>query len=136
MWCKLFRCWWLVFVVCCLFSLVHVLSAGDVPAPFGKAKQYALRAKPDSDGDYNLVFEFMTDSGDKVVYLFGYTKNHGGIIAIGKGEGGLFIVLMYQESTGEMRVWVNGFVYMIENREKALEWAFSIFRELVARKAI
>jgi len=112
----------------------YAVASQEIPAPFAKAKHYAMtRAQPDYLGRYLLTFEGRSDS-KYVFYILGYLSRQM-IIGVGKAENGKLVVAEYHESGSKFMIYVGG-----DRREaapeKVIEFAFSIFRELVANKLI
>ena len=104
------------------------LALAEAPAPFEKAKGYALNAKSDSSGNHLLIIERNIEGG-LTKYILGYLPQHK-IIGVGQiGNFGI-CVFQYQEDTKEFSVFYNGYVLSGDN-QKIIDGAFKIFRELV-----
>lgn len=115
-----------------LLVLASVTFA-EAPAPFCAAKQHALKMPTDSEGDY--VWEFTkNDDGQQIRYALVYlTRDH--MILIARDP----FVCAYMEDTREIKAAVflgYGFMPVEKPSEEIVEFAFKIFRELVAAGAL
>ena len=127
---KAIRCGPLVILI--LLILASVAFA-EAPAPFCAAKEYAMKMPMDSEGDY--VWEFTKNNdGHQVRYTLMYLVDQK-IILIGRE----YLVFAYMEDTGEIKAAVflgYGFMPVEKPSEEIIEFAFKIFRELVAAGAL
>lgn len=116
-----------------MMLLFATVVFAEAPAPFCSAKEHAMKMGPDADGDY--VWEFTKNGdGQEVRYALVYLVNKK-IILIGRDP----IILGYIEDTGEIRAAVImglGTMPVDKPREEIIEFAFKIFRELVAAGAL
>lgn len=105
----------------------------DIPAPFCKAKEIALRMPADVDGDYIWGFVKNND-GQKVHYNLAYLGGQKTIL-ISKEP----VICGYIEDTKEMKcvVFVGyGFVPIDKPNQQIIEFCFAVFRDLVSAGAI
>ncbi len=121
------------------FSVLTTNSAEQViPAPFGKIKELSLKAKPDINGDYLLVFKIQKD-GELFYYIMGYLSREG-YIGIGKiGKEGKLIVFEFNDKTHKYYVLIASmfsFKRMELPADQCIKGAFGIFRELVENNLI
>ena len=77
--------------------LSTALLSAQPTLTFQKAKELAMKEKPDSKGDYILQMEAKTDKGP-CVYTIGYMVKDG-ILGAGIACGNNTVVLAYKEST-------------------------------------
>jgi hypothetical protein len=127
---KTIRCGPLAILI--LLALASVIFA-EAPAPFCAAKQHAMKMPMDSEGDY--VWEFTkNDDGQESRYALVYlTRDH--MILIARD----LFVCAYMEDTGEIKAAVflgYGFMPVEKPPEEITDFAFKIFRELVASGAL
>jgi len=123
-----------IIILTLLLCIIPLIAIGnEIPAPFAKAKELALKATPNDAGNYILVFE--GSDASYYFYLLGYIPGKQ-IIGVGKLESKDTVVAEYHEATKEFSFWVNGYRYMDVDKTKVIEFAFKVFRELVARKLI
>lgn len=113
----------LLFLLCASF-------ASSLPAPFGKAKELALKAPPNAVGNHILIFE----AKELSTYLIGYLPAHK-IIGIGKEMGGKLVVAEYCEEDGKFSFWVDG-IRKEADQKSVISFAFAVFRELVDKSII
>jgi nitrate reductase NapE component len=109
------------------------VALAEAPAPFEKAKGYALSATPDSDGNYLLVIE-RNREGNLIKYVLAYLPRYK---IIGVGEVGDFgiCIFQYQEDTGEFSIFYNGYIVSAPD-EKIIDAAFKVFHDLVEFNAL
>ena len=127
---KMIRYASIVFLVLLLFATT---AFAEAPAPFCKAKEYALKMNMDSEGDY--VWEFSKNGdGQQIRYALVYLAQRK-VILIARNV----FVVAYMEETKELGAATfmgYGFVQIEKSREEIIEFAFRIFRELVEAGAI
>lgn len=114
-----------------LILLLSTLGfAQEIPAPFAKAKELAMRADPDEDGDY-IYKVTLFENGVEVRFGLCWivTQN---LIGIWSNR---FGALAYSVERDEFYVVYMGMLVEVD-RSKAIEHAFKIFRELVRRGLI
>ena len=86
-----------------LFGLLAALAfATEIPAPFGKVKEIALKATPDHRGNFMATFA-INKNGEETVYLMGYLSQQK-IIGIGTSRDG--IIYEYNEESCECTAYV------------------------------
>jgi len=124
----------LSFLIVVLLGFFSYTFAGDIPAPFAKAKEMALRIGPDSQGRHILVFDIKSN-GESKVYIIGYLPKYGHIgIGILKP---FYFVLEFNENNGRFSVVSSDTsIRIFPEDKKVIEEAFKVFRELVAKKLI
>jgi len=109
------------------------LAFAETPAPFAKAKEYALKMPMDSEGDY--VWEFTKDgNGEQINYALVYLVKQK-IIIIARAP----FSCGYIEETGEIKCVAfmgMGFKQVESTQEQALKFCFGVFKELVSAGAI
>ena len=115
-----------------LHGFPYSVMGDEIPAPFAKAKEMCLRVQPDVYGRHLIIFELQDTS--IIVYVLGYLSQQM-IIGIGKQEDGPLIVGEYHEQTKEFTIYMQG-MRMEVSKDKVIEFAFKIFRELVEKKLI
>jgi len=121
----------------CTMSLIVVLLAvlafAEIPAPFEKAKELALRAKPDSKGDFVLEFKYSTNGYDDS-FGFAYLPAWKIVIVWGPTENGR-VFWKYDEKE---RIFLCGYRgrTCVVSEKIATEGAFKIFRLLVTKNLI
>lgn len=120
-----------------LFLILPVsFSQENVPAPFGKIKEFVLKAKPDKDGHYFVEFKVNRD-GSEVTYFMAYLKD--GIIGIGELFEGQLLVIEYHEKLGKFALF--RFQYGISSRveitpEYACGEAYKIFKKFISEQIV
>lgn len=105
----------------------------ETPAPFAKAKEYALSGQPNQYGNYIVSMEVRED-GEQTTYFFGYLSELK-IIGVGIVKGGSACVFQFEEETQTFSIWYNGMMFE-GDPEKIKQGAFDIFRKLVGANAI
>ncbi len=121
-------------VMLTLFVVVFTTMAfAEPPAPFCKAKEYAMYMPKDAEG--NHVWEFTKNvDGEEARYALVYLADKK-IILIAKEP----FVCAYMEDTQEIKAVVflgYGFMPVEETEEKIIEFSFGVFRELVEANAL
>ncbi len=128
----------LVFYLLILSVLTTNSAEQVIPAPFGKIKELSLKAKPDINGDYLLVFKIQKD-GELLYYIMGYLSLDGHI-GIGKiDKEGKLIVFEFNEKTKKYYVLMASqlsYGRMELPADQCIKGAFGIFRELVDNNLI
>ncbi len=121
----------------CILSLIVVLIAvstfAETPAPFEKAKELALRAKPDNNGDFILEFECSVNGYDDS-FGFAYLPTWKIVIVWGPFKDGR-IYWGYDEKEKMFLCGYRGRTYKVSEKI-ATEGAFGIFRVLVMKNLI
>jgi len=123
----------LICILSLIVVLLTVLAFAQTPAPFEKAKELALRAKPDSDGDFILEFSCSVNGQDGS-FGFAYLLARQIIIVWGSTENGR-IYWGYDEEEKIFLYGYRGRIYKV-SKKIATEGAFGIFRLLVAKSLI
>ncbi len=100
----------------------------NIPAPFCKAKEMAQKQIPVTGNRHLLTFE-----EKDCTFVVGYIPNLG-FIGVGL-TAPRAVVIEFNERTAEFSVLVGNMRIPVD-KDKALEGAFSIFRELVKRGLI
>ncbi len=125
------KCLIIVSVLIFILVLSVYSFASDIPAPFGKAKQMALKCSPDQDGRHLL---FIEDKTTGRIFMVGYLSGTG-YIGIGYVQGGDVVAVEFCEKTDTFTFYYGGTRQVID-QTKAIGMAFSVFRELVTKKLI
>lgn len=113
-----------------LLSFSVLAFAMDIPPPFEKIKQWAMLEKPDQDGDYINRISIIKE-GEEIRFRLSWIKSSN-IIGIFKSDYG---GVLYDINSGEFYLFYGGYFFHID-KEKAIEGAYIIFRELVSEKII
>ena len=110
-------------------------TENEIPAPFAKAKEMAMSVPPNDGGIHELRFEISKD-GEHTTYFLGYASEND-LIAIGTLVPNLMCV-RYEIKTETLSFYFNGMMWLVEEskKEEAFDYAFSVFRILVAAESI
>ncbi len=114
--------------------LSFMVSSFAAPAPFEKAKEIALKAKINDQGNY-IAEIICNENGEEILFIFGYLPTSG-YIGVGSNIDG--IIYEYNEKTQILTVWTRMGRLSVEDKNKKLffERVFQIFRYLVKHKLI
>lgn len=125
----------------CILSLIVVLFAvsvfAEVPAPFEKIKEIALKSPLDEQCRHMVTFDINVD-GRIVSYIIVYLPTLG-VTAIGKAEGTKICIIEFWEKEGKFTELTQSNNKLIRNSlspQDACNKAFSIFKEMVGEKLI
>lgn len=107
----------------------------ETPAPFGKAKEMALKVSPDHLGRHILFIQDKeSNDGVKKTFLIGYLSRSA-YIGIGITDGNRTMVVEHNEKIKTFYLYDTGRRMEIEEN-KAIDLGFMTFGELVAKGLI
>ena len=114
-------------------ALFTTMAFAEAPAPFSRAKEYAMFVPADADGDH--VWEFTRNNdGEEIRYALVYLTKQRTILIAREP-----FVCAYVEDTQEVKAVIfmgYGFMPIDKPPEEILEFTFAIFRELVEANAL
>ncbi len=128
----------MVIVFLVMFAFPSIVFSSELPAPFEAIKAMASKCKPDSDGDHAWR-RVVSINGKQIGYLMLYSPKNG-LVAIGRGDGPYFLVVILEEKKSEYVIEFYAYGRLSRqltlHETQACELAYKIFRELVANKLI
>lgn len=119
-----------------LILFLYTSAFAECPAPFAKAKEFALSGPQNDNGNHMLSFSY-EENGQDVILLLAYLCDEE-TIGVGSNHEGIAIVYEYHEKTGELTIWTSMGTFPVseENRKEFFERVFQIFRIFVSKGLI